>query len=203
MWLNSDGLTNTTNELTPSLLSKKYGLNVANPNDFNLLTQPISSPAVAARGFTTPYSTFPSGATLAQALRPFPQFGSIGDYYEHDGNTWYDALQVKVSKRLEQRTVGRPRLLVVEESGNNHQHWNLYHGDTDTGSQPASQEARNPMCPSTSRRCSTSTSTTRCRDSVLRKLAGSACIVYRLDTPTASSITRAAFRYKHRIRRAL
>jgi hypothetical protein len=99
-WLNSDGLTNTTNELTPAMLSQKYGLNVTNPSDFNLLTQPISSPAVAARGFKAPYSTFPSGASLAQALRPFPQFGNIGDYYEHDGNWWYDALQIKVTKRL-------------------------------------------------------------------------------------------------------
>ena len=100
VWLNSDGLTNTTNELTPSVLSRKYGLSVTNPNDFNLLTQPISSPAVAARGFTAPYSTFPSGATLAQALRPYPQFSGIGDYYEHDGNWWYDALQIQVIKRL-------------------------------------------------------------------------------------------------------
>ena len=55
---------------------------------------------MAARGFTAPYSTFPSGATLAQALRPFPQFGSMNDQYERDGNTWYDALQVKVTKRI-------------------------------------------------------------------------------------------------------
>jgi hypothetical protein len=100
VWLNSDGLTNTTNELTPSILLKKYGLDVTNSSDFNLLTQPISSPAVAARGFTAPYSTFPSGATLAQALRPYPQFGNVGDYYEHDGNWWYDALQIQVIKRL-------------------------------------------------------------------------------------------------------
>jgi hypothetical protein len=100
VWLNSDGLTNTTNELTPARLSQKYGLDVTNANDFNLLTQPISSPAVAARGFTAPYATFPTGATLAQALRPFPQFGSIGDYYEHNGNWWYDSLQIKVTKRL-------------------------------------------------------------------------------------------------------
>jgi hypothetical protein len=53
-----------------------------------------------ARGFTKPYATFPSGASLAQALRPFPQFSSVTDEYEHDGNTWYDALQVKVTKRL-------------------------------------------------------------------------------------------------------
>ena len=97
VWLNSDGLTNTTNELTPAILLKKYGLDVTNSNDFNLLTQPISSPAVAARGFTAPYSTFPSGATLAQALRPYPQFGNIGDFYEHDGNWWYDALQIRSS----------------------------------------------------------------------------------------------------------
>jgi hypothetical protein len=100
VWLNSDGLTNSTNELTPSILLKKYGLDVTNTNDFNLLTQPISSPEVAAKGFTAPYSTFPSGATLAQALRPFPQFGYIGDYYEHNGNWWYDAFQIKVTKRL-------------------------------------------------------------------------------------------------------
>lgn len=100
VWLNSDGLTNTTNELTPSILSKKYGLDVTNPNDFNLLTQSISSTAVAARGFAKPYSTFPDGASLAQALRPFPQFSGVGDYYEHNGNWWYDALQIKVTKRL-------------------------------------------------------------------------------------------------------
>jgi len=100
VWLNSDGLTNAMNELTPSMLSQKYGLDVTNPSDFNLLTQPISSAAVVARGFKAPYSTFPSGASLAQALRPFPQFGNIGDYYEHNGNWWYDALQIKVTKRL-------------------------------------------------------------------------------------------------------
>jgi Carboxypeptidase regulatory-like domain len=100
VWLNSDGLTNTTNELTPAVLSQKYGLDVTNPSDFSLLTQPISSPSVAARGFTAPYSTFPSGASLAQALRPFPQFGNIGESYAHDGNWWYDALQIKVTKRI-------------------------------------------------------------------------------------------------------
>ena len=78
VWLESDGLRNTTTSSLHRALAK-YGLNVTNPTDFNLLTQPISSPAVAARAFTLPYATFPSGATLAQALRPFPQFGNIGD----------------------------------------------------------------------------------------------------------------------------
>lgn len=100
VWLESDGLRNI-NYLSPSVLSSKYGLDVTNPNDFNLLTQPISSAAVAARGFAAPYATFPSGASLAQALRPFPQFNNGPyDQYERDGNTWYDALQVKVTKRI-------------------------------------------------------------------------------------------------------
>ncbi|HEY1984264.1 MAG TPA: TonB-dependent receptor [Terracidiphilus sp.] len=98
VWLESDGLRGY-NQLPESAIAK-FGLDVTNPSDFALLTQPISSVAVAARGFKAPYSTFPSGASLAQALRPFPQFGSVNDQYERDGNTWYDALQVKVTKRM-------------------------------------------------------------------------------------------------------
>jgi len=99
VWLESDGLRGF-NQLPASVLMSKYGLDVTNPADFNLLTQPISSASVAARGFVAPYSTFPSGASLAQSLRPFPQFNSVNDQYERDGNTWYDALQVKVTQRL-------------------------------------------------------------------------------------------------------
>jgi hypothetical protein len=98
VWLESDGLRGF-NQLPVSAIAQ-HGLDVTNPNDLDLLRQPISSTSVAARGFTAPYSTFPSGASLAQALRPFPQFQSVRDQYERDGNTWYDALQVKVTKRL-------------------------------------------------------------------------------------------------------
>jgi hypothetical protein len=98
VWLESDGL-RVINQLPASVIAK-HGLDVTNPADQALLLEPISSPTVAARGFTKPYATFPDGATLAQALRPFPQFGNIGDQYERDGNTWYDALQVKVTKRI-------------------------------------------------------------------------------------------------------
>jgi hypothetical protein len=98
VWLESDGLRGY-NQLPASEIAK-HGLDVTNPSDLNLLRQPISSASVAARGFTAPYSTFPSGASLAQSLRPFPQFGSLNDQYERDGNTWYDALQVKVTKRM-------------------------------------------------------------------------------------------------------
>ena len=98
VWLESDGL-KVINQLPVSVIAQ-HGLDVTNPTDQALLTSPISSPAVTARGFTAPYAGFPSGQTLAQALRPYPQFGNIGDQYERDGNQWYDALQVKVTKRI-------------------------------------------------------------------------------------------------------
>jgi len=98
VWLESDGLS-VINQLPVSVIAQ-HGLDVTNPADQALLTSSISSPTVAARGFTAPYAGFPTNQTLAQALRPFPQFGNIGDQYERDGNTWYDALQVKVTKRI-------------------------------------------------------------------------------------------------------
>lgn len=98
VWLESDGL-RVINQLPISVIAQ-HGLDVTKPADFALLNQPISSPSVAARGFTAPYATFPSGASLAQSLRPFPQFGNVNDQYERDGNTWYDALQVKLTKRI-------------------------------------------------------------------------------------------------------
>ena len=59
----------------------------------------MSSPQVQARGFQVPYQGFPANLTLAQALRPYPQFSSIGTRWASRGNTWYDSLQVKVTKR--------------------------------------------------------------------------------------------------------
>ena len=98
VWLESDGL-KVINQLPVSVIAQ-HGLDVTNPADQALLTSSISSPAVVARGFSAPYAGFPTGQTLAQALRPYPQFGNIGDQYERDGNQWYDALQVKVTKRV-------------------------------------------------------------------------------------------------------
>jgi hypothetical protein len=77
-----------------------------NDNDRNLLTQPLGSAAVqsalAAHGFPnfSPYSGFPSGNSLQSALYPFPQFGNITVSGSPTGNSRYDSLQIKVSKRL-------------------------------------------------------------------------------------------------------
>ena len=87
------------NALTPQILAA-HGLNINNPADVALLGDTITNPAVVARGFGLPYAGFPTSSTLAQALRPYPQFGNISGMYAPLGDTWYDSLQVKGTKRL-------------------------------------------------------------------------------------------------------
>jgi hypothetical protein len=53
-----------------------------------------------AAGFTAPYPGFPMNLTLAQALRPYPQFTAITGRWSPRGNSWYNALQIKVVKRF-------------------------------------------------------------------------------------------------------
>jgi hypothetical protein len=102
------------NALTPQVLAS-YGLNINNPADQQLLISPLSSPLATSRGFNKPpYSGFPLSATVAQSLRPFPQFAAGGGataigaatasgltpLWAPLGDTWYDALQAKVTKRF-------------------------------------------------------------------------------------------------------
>ena len=96
-WFRADGL-NEFNGLTAERISS-FGLNVNNPADLSLLTSTISSANVVARGFSKPYAAFPNTATLAQALRPYPQFGNLTTLWAPLGNNWYDSLQVKINKR--------------------------------------------------------------------------------------------------------
>jgi hypothetical protein len=82
-----------------------------NDQDRNLLTQPLSSAtvqsALASRGFPNflPYSGFPLGNSLQSALYPFPQFTSaagtpISVSGSPTGNSKYDSLQIKATKRF-------------------------------------------------------------------------------------------------------
>lgn len=71
----------------------------------DLLNKRIDDPAVVAAGYKTPYANFiadwGAGATLARALRPFPQInGPIADEYNPVGSSWYDSLQVKLDRRF-------------------------------------------------------------------------------------------------------
>jgi len=81
---------------------KAFGLDPINSAaDRALLTSLVSSATAAQRGFNRlPYVGFPTGQTVSQALRPFPQFTTIGIAWDPLGNTWYDSLQVKATKRL-------------------------------------------------------------------------------------------------------
>ncbi|MBM3758172.1 MAG: hypothetical protein FJW38_29875 [Acidobacteria bacterium] len=65
-----------------------------------LLTQPLSSAAAQAAGIRAPFASFPVGRSVAQALRPFPQYLDVLSRNSGDGRTWYDSLQSKVEKRF-------------------------------------------------------------------------------------------------------
>jgi hypothetical protein len=77
-----------------------------NLNDRNLLNDPLSSTAVqqflgtqGLAGFL-PYSSFPTSSTLQSALYPFPQYGGIEPTSSPTGDSKYNSLQVKATKRF-------------------------------------------------------------------------------------------------------
>jgi len=91
----------SSNSLNTSILAH-YGLSLSNPADRALLTSLIGSPQAAARGFFPAYPGMPTTQTVAQNLRPAPQFLAPGavDLGPPIGKTWYDSLQTKVTKRF-------------------------------------------------------------------------------------------------------
>jgi hypothetical protein len=98
VWETANGLV-SLNGLSPQRLAQ-LGLNPANPSTLALLTSPLSSPQAQAAGFRAPYAGYSLGNTVAQSLRPYPQFGNLSLSWAPLGNSWYDALQLKVTKRL-------------------------------------------------------------------------------------------------------
>jgi hypothetical protein len=87
------------NAVTPAILAA-HGLSLSNPANISLLTDALTNPAVIQAGFSAPYPTFPTTGTLAQSLRPYPQFGNVSGMYAPLGDTWYNSLQVKANKRF-------------------------------------------------------------------------------------------------------
>jgi hypothetical protein len=99
VWWQAPGLLNL-NAITPQILAA-HGLSLNSPTTLQLLTSTLSSPLAKQLGFGAPYPGFPTGQLVSQALRPFPQFnGTIPIYWDPLGKSWYDALQVKATKRL-------------------------------------------------------------------------------------------------------
>jgi len=79
---------------------KSFGLDIHNAADQAVLRARLDSAAAAARGFNKlPYATYSAANTVAQSLRPFPQFGTQTNFGVPLGLSWYDALQVKATKR--------------------------------------------------------------------------------------------------------
>ncbi len=65
------------------------------------MTSQICSAAAVAAGFKLPYPTFPCGASVAQSLRPFPEYSvSLAPQFADQGDSFYDSLQVKFRKRM-------------------------------------------------------------------------------------------------------
>jgi hypothetical protein len=89
------------NQVSPARFAQ-FGLDpFHNTADNLLLSQPLSSAAVKARiGDFVPYTGYSTSNTLINALRPFPQFSTIAVTNSPTGQTWYDSLQVKGTKRM-------------------------------------------------------------------------------------------------------
>ena len=79
---------------------RSFGLDINNANDQALLRARLDSPLAASRGFNKlPYAGYSGANTVAQSLRPFPQFGTINALGVPLGESKYDSLQVKATKR--------------------------------------------------------------------------------------------------------
>jgi hypothetical protein len=99
VWLEADNLVNA-NAINPARL-QALGLDLNNPADRALLTTRLIdlTPAQSQR-FPAPYPGFPRTATVAQSLRPFPQFAdALAVRWAPLGNNWYDSLQMTLTKR--------------------------------------------------------------------------------------------------------
>ena len=83
----------------PATLAR-FGLgDLTNPATRTLLNSTITSAGAVAAGFKLPYPGFPTNGTVLQTLRPYPQFSGVGQLWAPLGASWYDALQVKATKR--------------------------------------------------------------------------------------------------------
>ncbi len=99
VWWKTSSLTDY-NALTPQTLLANYGLDWSNPADRTILAAQLNSPAAGRFENKVPYAGFPLTQTVAQSLRPFPQFTTLPATGGPLGKTWYDSLQLKATKRF-------------------------------------------------------------------------------------------------------
>jgi Carboxypeptidase regulatory-like domain len=79
-----------------------FGLNINNAADRTLLASTLNSTTAIQRGFgTPPYPGFPVTQLVETSLRPHPQWGGVPPFLGPPlGDSWYDSLQAKVTKRF-------------------------------------------------------------------------------------------------------
>ena len=93
---------------------KRYGFTIDNSAQgladaallnarLNSLT-PAQQSTLASRGISVPYSSFPTSGpfvqTVFQSLKPFPQYSSALSPSAPQGKSWYDSLQLNLTKRF-------------------------------------------------------------------------------------------------------
>ena len=94
------GTLSQPNLLDPGILSKTYGLDWTNAADRTMLAAQVGSAAAGRFRNKIPYAGFPTSSSVAQSLRPFPQFSNLGVTGAPMGKTWYDSFQFKATKRV-------------------------------------------------------------------------------------------------------
>ncbi|MDP9170650.1 MAG: TonB-dependent receptor, partial [Acidobacteriota bacterium] len=97
-WLQGDRLQDWNGLTAAQLLTDGFDVNSA--TDRAVLTSRLDSSLAQSRGVKLPYAGYPTSQTVAQSLRPYPQFGNITSKWTALGNSWYDALQTKATKRF-------------------------------------------------------------------------------------------------------
>ena len=91
---------NNYNALSVNTL-QAAGLNINDAADRAILRAQIGSTQAGRFQNKLPYAGFPLTSTVAQSLRPFPQFTSgLSPLWAPQGRTWYDSLQAKVTQRV-------------------------------------------------------------------------------------------------------
>jgi hypothetical protein len=96
----ANGLLGGLNTPNPAVFAR-YGIDPTTVAGQATLSATLGSAAGKASGVPLPYPSFPLTATVLQALRPYPHVnGSITIYGAPVGDSWYDSLQAKVTKRF-------------------------------------------------------------------------------------------------------
>jgi hypothetical protein len=98
-WENNSAPLGGLNVPNPATFAK-YGIDPTAAAGQATLTSTLGSTLGKASGVPLPYPTFPTTATVLQALRPYPQVnGAVSVNGAPLGDSWYNSLQVKVTRR--------------------------------------------------------------------------------------------------------